>query len=160
MRYPEAELYTAIRDRLLDATLATHYTAAGAVAPATLGIYNQDYERAQEKLPFARPAVLLEYEPYTYSDKGGYLVADVPLVLHVVQDVQVTPYRHLTSDQDAYLALLRYPVLVQELLHDYRTDNVQLRLDGLEPDHDHAQLLVHRVRLIARISLRFTQVTP
>jgi hypothetical protein len=119
-------------------------------------VYNRDYEDAPEKIPFARPAIFVEFENYALQDLGGYMRGPVPFTLHIVQDIQgLQARKELTTQQTAYLKNLDYPSLVREVLHTASIGNVRLDMaTNVQPDHNHKTLLVHRVRGVARVRVK------
>lgn len=149
-KYIESEIYTAIAARLLDLEVESHYTDEDHVAPVTVGIYNRDYEevpQGEEELPFNRPAVFVEFQNYRKEDKGAYLSAPVPVIIHVVQDSYVSARENLADDLAKHKALLVYPELITDLLHQLEIENGLLNIKGVDPDHDHKGLLVHKIRM-------------
>lgn len=156
MTYPESELYAGIQARLLDTDLDTFWTNAGHVKPATVGIYNKDYDEAEIKLPFNRPAVFVEFEEYPTDDRGGVLKDVIPVTVHVVQDIYVTGRNIDAAKETAHKDLLKYATLVRNALHKHNIDNVILSAVGVVPDHDHQNLLVHKVKLMAIVRSKFT----
>ncbi|MEQ9567875.1 MAG: Ig domain-containing protein, partial [Pseudomonadales bacterium] len=102
-------------------------------------------------LPFNRPAVFIEFGEYELQDMGGYVKGPVPITLHVVQDM-VNQSGNVNSTQDTkYQAKLKYPSLIQELLHQYRISNCILDVKKPKKDPDAKNLMVYLIEITARV---------
>lgn len=146
MNYPEKIIYTELVARLKANahvfTLATH------VAPVHYDWDRNQYEPAEEltEFPFARPAIFIrfgemDFEATTGKGKRG----TIPVTVLVVQNKYVDA-RDGAANQTAYLKLLEYKYLVNQVLDGYRGSCFSgLELVQVSTDHDNRNLHVERL---------------
>lgn len=136
-------IYKAIRDRIR--ANPTHLTDAGHKVPELIAIYNKQYiDEDKEALP-ARPLLYVEFGRSDKKVVEGVKEGEVPVIVHIVQDLRVTGSDKSLTEDD-YLKLLDYPELIDDILYKAPVGNYVLEPSDEEPDHDHDSLLVNKLQ--------------
>lgn len=118
------------------------FTGAGLIAPERTIIYNREYEDEENDHVPPRPYVSVEFGQVDWEHMDGKKEGDVPVRLHLVQDVI-----SFVEKQDD---LLEYGDIVIQILDGLLISGDVLEHKGSDPDQDSRHYFVNKENFVIR----------
>ncbi len=138
---------TEIYKHITETIKASDMFVDGHTLPAHMALFNNQYNREEEDIPYNRPAVFVEILPIKWERKNGIKRGTAEVVVHIVQDCFMDAVDGDPQEPD-YLKLLEYPELIDDILENSSGDTFGSPLENIatDPDTDHGNLLIIKQR--------------
>lgn len=147
-------IFQAIIDRLASDIAATKFIEESATPPKVVAIYNRQYEDEGESEPLPeRPCLLVEFEAFDWVYKAGRKEADVPVILHILNDVRVEGHNTDTDQLATFMDILKYPEVIEDIINGYVDANLDtpFRHQRTVPNHEYKGTMVVRSHFMVRL---------
>ena len=135
-------IFKAIEARLTDQEIKDLFTGAEETIPTRVILYNREYEEEEVDHIPPRPYLSVEFQDYEWMHTDQK-EADVPVVIHVVQDV-------LALDEQQSKILDYVDLIVQAFDQLLVESEVMIHQDTL-PEHNSRHYFVSKERFMVRV---------
>ncbi|MEQ8581221.1 MAG: hypothetical protein RIC30_09440 [Marinoscillum sp.] len=133
-------IFNAIEALFADQDTKDLFIAEGLTPPERVIVYNREYEEEEADHMPPRPYLSIQFDRHEWAHEDGVKQADIPVIVHVVQDV--------ISFEEKQEDLLQYPELVVSVLDELAISGDVLEHQESDPDHDSRHYFVKKERFM------------